>query len=115
MKITASLALAGLTASALATPLDISKRAGQSFCSIFGTTTAGPYTLYHNNFGSGAASSGQQCTTFSPLQGDSVAWSTTWSWQGGPSSVKSYSNVGLAHVNRRVSDVKSIPSRWSWT
>ncbi|KAG5914659.1 hypothetical protein E4U42_000368 [Claviceps africana] len=115
MKITASLALSGLVASALATPLDHSKRGAQSFCGGFGTSSAGPYTLYHNNWGAGAASSGQQCTAFSPLQGDSVSWSTTWSWQGGPSSVKSYSNLGLAHVNRRLSDVRSIPSRWSWT
>ncbi|KAG6013260.1 hypothetical protein E4U43_007409 [Claviceps pusilla] len=117
MKISSSLACAGLAASVLASPLDntITKRGAESWCSVFGTASNGPYTIYHNNWGAASASSGQQCSTFSPSSGNSVAWTTSWSWHGGPGAVKSYSNIGLAHVNRRLSDVHSIPSRWSWS
>ncbi|KAG5939103.1 hypothetical protein E4U59_003317 [Claviceps monticola] len=112
MKISASVAFAGLAASVLANPV-ITKR--EQWCGNWGSTTTGPYTIYHNNWGAASASSGNQCTSFSSRNGASVAWSTSWSWQGGPSKVKSYSNVGLAHVNRKLTDVKSIPSKWSWT
>ncbi|KAG5978276.1 hypothetical protein E4U55_006307 [Claviceps digitariae] len=117
MKISSSLTYAGLAASALANPIvhSNSERGADSWCGNFGTGSIGPYTVYHNNWGVGSASSGQQCTEFSPAAGNSVAWSTSWSWQGGPGSVKSYSNIGLAHVNRNLASVRSIPSRWSWS
>lgn len=62
-----------------------------TWCDSFGSTTAGPYTIYHNNFGAGSATSGQQCTTFTSYSDNSVVWSTSWSWQGGSYNVKSYS------------------------
>lgn len=92
---------------ALATPM--------TWCGNWGSTTAGPYIIYHNNWGAQAAQSGKQCTTVSALEGNSVSWSTSWTWRGGPSDVKSYSNVGLANVNKKLADVKSIHSRWTWT
>lgn len=41
------------------------------------------------------AGSGSQTTTFLGLSGDEVSWSTTYTWSGGPGSVKSYSHVAL--------------------
>jgi hypothetical protein len=49
------------------------------------------------------------------LSGNSVAWSTSWTWAGGPTHVKSYSNVALENVNKKLSAVSSIPSVWKWS
>ncbi|KAG6008090.1 hypothetical protein E4U21_004971 [Claviceps maximensis] len=115
MKFSASLSLAGLAASALAGPVELTKRGGASWCGNYGISTDGPYTITHNNWGVAKASGGSQCTTFDPVQGNSISWTSKWSWSGGPGDVKAYPWVGLNNVNRRLSDVKSIPSRWSWS
>ncbi|KAG6025893.1 hypothetical protein E4U41_001405 [Claviceps citrina] len=104
-------AAAALSGGVLASPLD--KRA-ESWCGNFGTASIGPYTVYHNNWGVKQATSGQQCSKLSDLRAGSVAWSTSWSWQGGHGAVKSYPNVGLAHVNKKLTEVKSIPSKFAW-
>ncbi|KAI1774531.1 concanavalin A-like lectin/glucanase domain-containing protein [Hypoxylon cercidicola] len=101
---------------AVASPTStIEKRDTQISCAAFGSLATGGYTIYHNNWGAGQASSGSQCTSFKSLSGNSVAWSTSWTWEGGPGQVKSYSNVALEKVNKQLSAVKSIPSTWSWT
>ena len=102
-----------LAAFAQASPTSELRERSTTWCGAFGSTSAGPYTIFHNNFGA-STGSGKQCTTFSSLNGDSVTWSTEWSWSGGQGHVKSYSNVALQGVNRELTTVKSIPSTWSW-
>ncbi|KAI1084878.1 concanavalin A-like lectin/glucanase domain-containing protein [Whalleya microplaca] len=117
MKVTSSLlsmVLAATSAFAAPTPT-VNKRDTTISCGAFGSLATGGYTVYHNNWGSGKATSGNQCTYFKALNGNTVAWSTTWSWTGGPGEVKSYSNVALEKVNKQLSAVKSIWSKWSWT
>lgn len=84
-------------------------------CDAFKSLQTGGYTIYHNNWGAGDATSGSQCTSFKSLSGNSVAWSTSWTWAGGPTHVKSYSNVALENVNKKLSAVSSIPSVWKWS
>lgn len=98
-----------------ASPVDsaLEKRA-TTYCGSFGSETAGAFTFYHNNWGASAATSGSQCTTFNDLSGSTASWSTSWTWAGGSSSVKSYSNVALAAVNKQLSAVKTIQSTWKW-
>lgn len=98
-----------------ASPVDtaLEKRA-TALCGSFGSTTAGPYTFYHNNWGASAASSGSQCTTFNDLSSNTASWSTSWSWAGGATSVKSYSNVALENVGKQISAVSSINSVWKY-
>lgn len=61
------------------------------------------------------AGSGSQTTQALAVSGDSVTWSTSWSWSGGENSVKSYANLGI-HTGLGVAlkDVSSIPVDWSW-
>ncbi|KAH6707739.1 concanavalin A-like lectin/glucanase domain-containing protein [Leptodontidium sp. 2 PMI_412] len=112
--ISAISALLAATAMATPTPVAIEKRA-TTMCGSWGTVATGGFTIYHNTWGSGKATSGSQCTTFNSLSSaGSVAWSTTWSWAGGPLDVKSYSNVALEKVNKKLSAISSIPSTWTW-
>ncbi|RYP52789.1 hypothetical protein DL768_002112 [Monosporascus sp. mg162] len=117
MKFVASLVSMLLAASgAVAAPTaTIGKRDTTISCDSFSSLETGGYTIYHNNWGAANADSGSQCTYFGSLNGDSVSWSTSWTWEGGAGQVKSYSNVALENVNKQLSSVSSIPSSWSWT
>ncbi|KAH8130423.1 xyloglucan-specific endo-beta-1,4-glucanase [Trichoderma asperellum] len=98
-----------------AAALTILDKRATTWCDAFGSLQAGPYTVFHNNWGANTASSGSQCTTFSTLNGNSVQWSTDWSWAGGAGHVKSYSNVALEKVNKKLSDIQRIPTTWTWS
>ncbi|KAF2444376.1 glycoside hydrolase family 12 protein [Karstenula rhodostoma CBS 690.94] len=118
MKFSTSLVSLALAASsAFAAPLEatVEKRDTTISCDAFGTLAEGGYTVYHNNWGSSHATSGSQCTYFKSLSGSTVAWSTKWTWAGAPIQVKSYSNVALEKVNKKLSAVSSIPSVWKWS
>ncbi|KAF8861499.1 concanavalin A-like lectin/glucanase [Acephala macrosclerotiorum] len=117
MKFSSTLMSAVLAVTALASPTptkDLEKRA-TTMCGTWGSVATGGYTVYHNTFGSGTATSGSQCTTFTSLISNSFTWSTSWSWAGGAVHVKSYSNVALENVNKELSAISSIPSTWEWS
>lgn len=114
----ASLVLAAtgaLAAPATSPASPLVARAAQDSCETFAQWDASPYTVYHNNWGASSATSGKQCTTLTSVTDDVAVWSTEWTWVGGSSSVKSYSNVALMSVNKQLSAVSSIPSTWKWT
>ncbi|KAG4424854.1 hypothetical protein IFR04_002014 [Cadophora malorum] len=116
MKFSVSVISAFLAATVMAspTPTELEKRA-TTMCGNWGTVATGGFTVYHNTWGSGSATSGSQCTTFNSLSSaGSVSWSTSWTWAGGANSVKSYSNVALENVNKQLSAISSIPSTWTW-
>lgn len=116
MKFTPQIASAVLAAtSALAAPSSssLSSRSTE-LCDSWDSLAEGQYTVYQNNWGAGNADSGSQCTTFESISGTTVSWSTSWTWAGGSSSVKSYSNVALEDVNKQLKSVSSIPSTWKW-
>ncbi|KAM0078059.1 hypothetical protein ACKRZS_009583 [Fusarium odoratissimum] len=110
-------AFSALLAVASATPTTPSKtldKRATTWCDAFGSLQTEGYTVYHNNWGSGQATSGSQCTTFNSVKNKSFSWSTKWSWAGGNIHVKSYSNVALENINKKVSAIKSIPTKWTW-
>lgn len=112
----ASLVLAAtgaLAAPAMSAASPLVARA-ESSCDSFAQWTESPYIIYHNNWGASAATSGSQCTTVTSVSNNVAVWSTSWTWEGGSSSVKSYSNVALTNVGKQLSAVSSIPSTWKW-
>lgn len=121
MKFTTEIASLVLAAtSALAAPAESSPKDSplqartDESCATYYSWTETPYIIYHNNWGASQATSGSQCTTVDSVSNDDAAWSTSWSWEGGSSSVKSYSNVALTNVGKQLSSVSSIPSTWDW-
>ena len=74
----------------LANPVQVQKR-GTVLQGQWDTESElnGMYTLYNDLWGEAAATSGSQTTQESTASGTTVAWETTWNWQGGSSSVKS--------------------------
>ncbi|OLN97163.1 putative xyloglucan-specific endo-beta-1,4-glucanase A 1 [Colletotrichum chlorophyti] len=107
-------AMLAVSAAAVPTPTSLDKRATK-MCDTWGSLQTGGFTIYQNNWGKAQATSGSQCTTFESLKSGSVAWSTSWTWTGGQGQVKSYANVALEKVNKPLSAIKSIPSKWTWT
>lgn len=85
-----------------------------TFCGSYGSETSGQYTFYHNNWGASYATSGSQCTTFNDLDSNTASWSTSWTWAGGSNYVKSYSNVAVTDVNKKLSSISTINSTWKW-
>ncbi|KAE8901473.1 hypothetical protein PF005_g9567 [Phytophthora fragariae] len=101
---------AALTAAA------VSVTSAAEFCDQWGQAKSGNYIIYNNLWSSSAATGGgKQCTALDSGSGDSVAWHTTWSWQGGDKSVKSFANAALEFDPVPLSEVKSIPSTMSYT
>ncbi|KAH6654818.1 concanavalin A-like lectin/glucanase domain-containing protein [Truncatella angustata] len=101
---------------ALAAPTELDKRGVDISCGSFGSLDKIGYTIYHNNFGASDATSGSQCTHFTGVNSDkSIHWSTAWTWAGGPGHVKSYSNVALMNVNKKLSSISSLTSTWNWS
>lgn len=104
--------VAAVTANPVPTPT-LQDRA-TTFCGDWDSVTTGYYTVYQNLWGKSAATSGSQCTTLNSGENYGVAWSTSWTWAGGSSSVKSYANAGFTMSARQVSGISSIPSQWYW-
>ncbi|GMF56937.1 unnamed protein product [Phytophthora fragariaefolia] len=101
---------------AAVTAAAVSVTSAAEFCDQWGQAKAGNYIIYNNLWGSSAANAGgKQCTALDSSSGDSVAWHTTWSWQGGDKSVKSFANAALEFDPVPLSEVKSIPSTMAYT
>ncbi|KAI8291712.1 hypothetical protein K4K60_000528 [Colletotrichum sp. SAR11_57] len=115
MQLSSYLVSAIMAAAAVASPTPTIEKRATTWCDSFGSLATGAYTVYHNNWGAAQATSGSQCTTFNSLSSGSVSWSTSWTWAGGQGQVKSYSNVALEKVNKQLSAIKSIPSKWTWS
>jgi xyloglucan-specific endo-beta-1,4-glucanase len=103
-------ALAGL---ALATPTPTVDKRATTFCGQWDSMQTGTYTVYNNLWGRDAGT-GSQCTTVNGLSGNSVSWSTSWSWSGGSYNVKSYANAVVKATAKKISAISSIPSTWKW-
>ncbi|KAI9285266.1 endoglucanase A precursor [Umbelopsis sp. AD052] len=100
-----------LAATVTAAPLE--KRA--AMCGQWDSVVDGSYTIYQDLWGEGAATSGSQCTTVNSLSGSTLSWSTSWSWAGASSSVKSFANAALNFTPKQLSAIKSIPITWKWS
>ncbi|CEJ57726.1 Putative Endo-1,4-beta-D-glucanase [Penicillium brasilianum] len=94
--------------------LSVANAQVSSFCTQYGSYTSGAYSVNNNLWGE-SAGSGSQCTKVNSISSSGVSWSTTWTWSGGSSSVKSYANSGLSFNKKLVSQVGSIPTSVQWS
>ncbi|PBP25425.1 xyloglucan-specific endo-beta-1,4-glucanase A [Diplocarpon rosae] len=115
MKFTSStvVALLAVIAAATPTPVAVEKRA-VTLTGTWGSVETGGFVLYHNDWGAASATSGLQTTTFDSLTDGSLAWSTRWTWVGGYGLVKSYSNVAKETINKKIAEITSLNSVWTW-
>lgn len=102
------------SSAALAVPTKSLQKRSTTTCDQWGSIVTGTYTLYQDLWDEAAASSGSQCSTLDSLTDGTVAWSTSWSWAGASSSVKSYANIALTKTGVQLSAIGSIPSVWKW-
>ncbi|GAA2478717.1 GH12 family glycosyl hydrolase domain-containing protein [Winogradskya humida] len=97
---------------------------GVENCAAGGEITAGKYWLNNNQWGKDTGT-GTQCVTRSSLDGDTLAWSTTWDWTGQQNSVKSYASAvlgwhwgwkaGNTGLPVRLSDREPVNADWDFT
>ncbi|KAI0635198.1 concanavalin A-like lectin/glucanase [Trametes polyzona] len=101
-----------------AAPAELDARANidtSSHCGQWDVVPAGPYSLLLDLWGKDGATSGSQCANLVSLNGNTVAWKTTWQWTGG-SGVKSFTNIQLNEgINKQLSAIKSMPTTWKWS
>ncbi|KAF7950201.1 hypothetical protein EAE96_007492 [Botrytis aclada] len=93
------------------------KARSTQICGQYDSVATGAYTVYQDLWGKDQATSGSQCSTVTSLSGSTIVWSTSWSWAGASSSVKSYANVALNSVvtaGVKVSSISAIPAVWKW-
>lgn len=83
-------------------------------CDQWGTIETGSYIVYNDLWGESYATSGSQCTTVSGLTNGILSWSTSWTWAGGSSNVKSYANAALDFTATELSAISSLTAVWSW-
>ncbi|KAK5128740.1 hypothetical protein LTR85_000073 [Meristemomyces frigidus] len=106
-------AVASVAALTTAAPTKTVKRASE--CGQYDTVETGSYTIYNNLWGEAEASSGSQCFEVTSLSGSTVAWDTTWTWEGGANDVKSYSNAVVSLTSQKLSAISSMESTFDWS
>ncbi|KAG6835799.1 hypothetical protein H0H93_014589 [Arthromyces matolae] len=86
----------------------------QTLSGQYSCATGGSYTLCQNLWGE-AQGTGSQTSTLISASGNSVSWSTQWTWANNPNSVKSYANV-ISNTAKGVqlSNIASAPTTWNW-
>ncbi|KAJ5477478.1 xyloglucan-specific endo-beta-1-4-glucanase A [Penicillium diatomitis] len=108
-----TVALAGLGDAAAVSTNTLTRRS--DFCDQWGSVTKGNYIVYNNLWGQSADPSGHQCTGVDSLNGNTIAWHTSFGWTGAKYSVKSFANIALKFTAKTLKDVKSINSTWKWS
>jgi xyloglucan-specific endo-beta-1,4-glucanase len=104
----------GVALAAPAPSKTLEERATQQ-CGQYQSQSSGAYTLATNGWGWQYATSGSQCSEIDGISGNSISWDTTWTWAGGPTNVKSYTNVQSSLTQKQLSAYTSIPTTWKWT
>jgi len=111
------LSASSLIAVALAKPVPTPTLQERSteICGQWDTVATGTYTVYQDLWGEANASSGSQCTTVSSDSSGTLVWSSSWTWAGGSSDVKSYANAVVTMSSQQISAITSIPTTWDWS
>ncbi|KAK3944499.1 putative xyloglucan-specific endo-beta-glucanase [Diplogelasinospora grovesii] len=116
MKFTTTLAPAFLAPLlALANPTPTLDKRATTLCGQWDSLATGSYIVYNNLWGESSATSGSQCTTVTGISSSKLVWSTSWSWAGASSSVKSYANAVLSFTPKTIAAISTIPTTWSWS
>jgi len=114
----AAIVPAVLATTAFAAPSHLAsslKARSTQICGQWDTLNQAPYVIYQDLWNQGAATSGSQCTTLDGFTNGRLTWSTSWTWAGGSSDVKSYANAAIQDIGKELSAVSSIPSTWDWS
>lgn len=117
MKFIQAAAVSALFSAACAAPAPTPtlQERSTTFTGSFDSVVSGAYTIYQNLWGASAATSGSQSLTLTSVTSGVVKWSTSWSWAGGSSSVKSYDNIALTlSTGVKLSTISTIPTTWDW-
>ncbi|KAF4628279.1 hypothetical protein G7Y89_g9867 [Cudoniella acicularis] len=114
MKFSQTLLPLAFASATLATPTGTLDKRATTICGQWDSVATGTYTVYQDLWDESAASSGSQCTTVTSLSGTKLAWSTSWTWAGGSSSVKSYANAVVTTTSKKISAISSIATTWKW-
>lgn len=115
MKLTQAFLPLIFSAAAIGVPTATLDKRATTICGQWDSVVTGTYTVYQDLWGEAAATSGSQCTTVNSLSDTTLAWSTSWTWAGGSSSVKSYANAVVTQSTiKEISAITSIPSTWKW-
>ena len=96
-------AVVGLATLAAAAPTQTLEERSTQICGQWDSVQTGSYTLYQDLWNE-ASGTGSQCTTYNSLSGNTISWSTKWSWANAPTQV----SPSLPPFQHHVS---SIPSR----
>lgn len=96
------------------TPASLQERSTTT-CDQWGSITTGAYIVYNDLWGESYATSGSQCITVSGLTNGILSWSTSWTWAGGSSNVKSYANAALVFTPRTLATISSLTAVWKYT
>jgi len=75
---------------------------------------AGSYTLCQNLWGS-ASGVGSESSTLVSVSGNTVAWSTNYTWANNPNNVKSYPNlISNTAKGVQLQNIQSTQTFWQW-
>ncbi|KAF8918184.1 endocellulase [Mucidula mucida] len=86
----------------------------QTISGQFDCLAAGSYTLCQNLWGA-TAGVGSQSSTLTNSSGNTVAWTTNWTWANNENSVKSYANVESTTAKGiQLANIQTAPTTWSW-
>jgi len=80
-------AIAGLASLAAAAPTQTIEERSTQICGQWDSVQTGSYTLYQDLWNE-ASGTGSQCTTYNSLSGNTISWSTRWSWANAPTQVR---------------------------
>ncbi|KAK1828644.1 endoglucanase [Podospora conica] len=87
----------------------------QSLCDLYAYWSNDKYELLNNLWGKDTATSGSQCTYLDGTANDGMQWSTTWTWNGSPDSVKSYPYAGRKVAKgRTIASIRTMPTSVTW-
>ncbi|TRM60180.1 concanavalin A-like lectin/glucanase domain-containing protein [Schizophyllum amplum] len=115
IKLTSVLAAAALLVNA--NPVVSEKRQDTAeHCGQWDVVTYNQYSLLLDQWGKDNAESGQTCASITSASGDSIAWTTTFTWTGtSDTGVKAYPNLQLDDVSGQIGSISSMPTSWSWS
>jgi len=115
MKFTQAILPFVFSAAAVAAPTATLDKRASTICGQWDSVVTGTYTVYQDLWNEAQATSGSQCTTVTSDTSGTLAWSTSWTWAGASSQVKSYANTVVTSTVKQISAITSIPSTWKWS
>ncbi|EIW83245.1 glycoside hydrolase family 12 protein [Coniophora puteana RWD-64-598 SS2] len=99
---------------AFVTGLIASAKAATTLTGQYQCSTQGNYELCNNQWGIDDGT-GSQTATLVSTSGNTITWSTTWTWADNENDVKTYSNVSpTSGLGQQLSAIQSAPTAWNW-